>query len=276
MPRKAINKIEDTREYQLAYLFWQKFKKSKSCLQFRVAWKIPHEGFSSREEYKVWEGDLFKKTNERFESAEYKELIAQRDQMRIRVAEGKASQSDFLVFAYSIEETIPLDKYRMDIAHLMNFWDQPLYWRDFIEQCVLFKDPTIRPVIRPIPSPKALWDNDLQTYILRIENIFPDTPLIDFHAKHFTREYFRLVKKLPGYPKKKERFKESFETQKKYFDLKSEKSSQYGLGNKKLSDYELGDRLYEKTENGVQETKNKERAKKIRQRMEKFVRSRGQ
>ncbi|NBX51818.1 hypothetical protein EBT25_18230 [bacterium] len=125
MPRKAINKIEDTREYQLAYLFWQKFKKSKSCLQFRVAWKIPHEGFSSREEYKVWEGDLFKKTNERFESAEYKELIAQRDQMRIRVAEGKASQSDFLVFAYSIEETIPLDKYRMDIAHLMNFWDQP-------------------------------------------------------------------------------------------------------------------------------------------------------
>lgn len=260
----------------MAYFFSKQFTASKSCLQFRVAWKIPHEGFSSLAEYKTWKSDLIKKTNERFKSAEYKDLIAQRDQMRIRVAEGKASQSDLLVFAHSVEETIPLDKYRMDLTHLTNFWGKPLYWKDFIEQCVLFKDFKIYPVIRPTPSPKAFWDNDLQTYILRIENVFPDTPLIDFHAKRFTREYLHLVKKMPGYPKKKERIKVDFETYKKYFVINSEKSSGHALENRKLSDYELGERLYGSTEDGVQETKNKERAKKKRQRIEKLVRPRGQ
>jgi len=256
MPKKLITKIEQTKEYQIAWVFLAWFRSSKPLLEFRVAWKIPPTGFSSQKEQKVWEEGLFKQTNLWLASDKYLKYLKQRDIKHIEAAQGKISWSDFQIFARSVSLTIPLIKYAADLDNLLLYTELPLYWRNFVERCVFYNEPKICPVNRPAPQTKIEWDNDLQCKTAHIVNIFADTPISDFRSKQFAREYLKLVKTLPGYKIAKTRSKKNFDKYQKAFQLSKDE---------KGSDYEFGEMLFNSSSEGKKENKNKEKAKKIRQ-----------
>ncbi len=266
MPKKRAAKPEDSKEYQNAYAFCLRFQASVLCLRFRTAWKIPSLGFASYAEHHVWESDLLKQTNEWLAGEKYKDYLKQRDQMRLKEAQGKVSRSDLLVFAWRIEQTIPLHKYQSDLEDVLRREDLPEYWKRFVERCLLYAHPEIHPVIRPEPKAEVRWDNDAQSNILEIKNVFADTPVEDFRSKRFVRDYLRLVKKLPGHWLTKTRTKKNFD---KYRTALTLTKDQRG------SDYEFGEILYGPTEDGKMENKNRENAKKIRQNAKKLKHPRG-
>lgn len=266
MPKKQSTKPEQSKEYQNAYAFALRFRASKHCLEFRVAWKIPPIGFETYAEYQAWEKKLLKQTNQWLAGEKYVAYSKQRDQMRLKEARGKISRSDLLVFAWRVEQTVPLHKYQSDLEDVLHRENLPAYWKGFVENCLLFANPEIHAVTRPEPTAKLHWSNDLQSNVLEIENIFADTPVEDFRSKRFVREYLKLVKKLPGYWLTKTRSRKNFS---KYQTALKLTKDQRG------SDYEFGEMLYGPTEDGKMETKNKEKAKKIRHTAIKLVRQRG-
>lgn len=266
MPKKRLALSEQSKEYQNAYAFALRFQASKLCLEFRVAWKIPPTGFKSYAEHQAWERQLFKKTNEWLAGEKYASFSKQRDQMRLKEAKGQVSRSDLLVFAWSIEQTVPLYKYQSDINDVLRREDLPAYWKGFVEKCLLFANPEIHPVVRPEPKARARWSNDLQGNVLEIENIFADTPVKDFRSKRFVRDYLILVQKLPGYWLTQTRAKKNFEKYQTALKLTKDERG---------SDYEFGEMLYGPTEDGKVENKNKEKAKKIRYHAKKLTRPKG-
>lgn len=266
MPKKRVAKPEDSKEYQNAYAFCLRFQASVLCLQFRTAWKIPPLGFASYAEHRAWESRLLKQTNEWLAGERYAGYSKQRDQMRLKEARGKVSRSDLLIFAWRIEQTVPLHKYQSDIEDVLRREDLPAYWKGFVEQCLLYANPEIRAVTRPEPQPKVRWSNDLQGNILEIENVFADTPIEDFRSKRFVRDYLKMVKKLPGHWLTKTRIKKNFDKYRTALNLSKEQRG---------SDYEFGEMLYGPTEDGKIENKNKEKAKKVRQNAKKLKRPRG-
>lgn len=266
MLEPRIGNHEQTREYQNAWTFWSWFKLTKICLEFRLGWKIPHAGFASFQEYDKWHKELTKKTNLWFADKKYLKFRDQRDKMRLKVARGKAAPSDLAYLARSVELTVPLSKYESDLDRLVEVLELPPYWRHFVEQCVLYSAPEIHPVVRPSPEAKLDWDSHRQSNVLRITNIFADTPLKDFRSRKFVRQYQTLVKKLPRYKVTQARRKKNFDTYKSIQELTK---------GAKRSDYELGEHLFGVVEDGKLERKRMENAKKLRQRAEKLTKNRG-
>ncbi|MCC7004844.1 hypothetical protein IT397_02925 [Candidatus Nomurabacteria bacterium] len=263
MPNKIKSNSKETKEYQNAHLFWEKFRFSKLCLQFRVAWKIPAEGFMLKSQFVDWNKNLIDKTNKWLQSEKYKSYLEKRDKMKIQVACGTASQDLFFDFARKVWLTVPLYKYQADLNDLVKRFDLPLYWFDFVEECVLYAQPEIRRIVRPSPEPMVKWDNILQCYVLYISQIFPETTIEDFRTKRFVKKYKALLKKLPGYKMSLSRSKKQFVAIEKIINLPKKTY---------LADYELSDYLYGCIDNdGSTETKRRNSVKKLRQRTRRLI-----
>jgi hypothetical protein len=211
MANKEINieemrKRENPKAYQDALIFRTAFQQSKFCIQFRKAWKIPEEGFKDYKEYEKWNVQLIEDTNAFYKSKKYKNIEKKKEEMR------KVNDQDLNIFCLRSIFVIPLLKFNYDVDNATLRSGKPVYFRDYIEECLLFKIPRISFPTRPLPEPKLQWDFNNQFYNLTIENIFPDTTSKDFDNKKFTEALEKLKTKLPGYGEKKTRVKKNVES----------------------------------------------------------------
>ncbi|RJO61202.1 hypothetical protein C4544_03465 [candidate division WS5 bacterium] len=205
-----LRKLNPT-EYQEALLLKLWFQKSDECLKFREVWDIPAGGFTGYQEYNIWYQKLIADTNTYLTSDKYKEWQKKLTVKHKERYQGKITPVDVEIFAYRAHLTVPLHKFEHDVGQATIHSGKPVYWRYFIERCLLFKDFDVFPVTRPLPEPKTHWDNYTQTYDLTIENIFPDTTTKDFDDRRFTRKLKEMQKKLPGYQKSRPRLKRKLE-----------------------------------------------------------------
>ena len=201
---------EYPRAYQATYLIKRKFQASPECLEFRKAWKIPVQGFQDRKEFSLWSKSLIRDTKAYCQGAKYRQDQQQILKKRKHEYEGKITHLDFKLFAFEKWLLVPLHKFNYDIDQITKEFGQPIYWRSFIEQCLLYKDFEPFPVQRPLPEPKLHWNNFSQSYDLTIENVFADTTTKDFDKQEFTEKLKELQKKLPGYTEKQTRKKKGF------------------------------------------------------------------
>jgi hypothetical protein len=224
-------------QYQRALIFSVGFQKSEDCKSFRKAWAIPAEGFLGYPDWHVWEAKLIERTNTYYRSDKYKAGQAQITRKRLEVARGKITETDLKIFAMRKSWAIPLHKYDYDIDQITVASGLPIYWRDFIEQCLLFSTIErmyVQPIRKPLPTPRLKWNFYGQCHEMVIEDVFPDTNVRDFTSKKFTRQLQELQKKLPGYSAKKPRRKKTLE-----FGLEIQKLDQQS----KLTDMEKADAI---------------------------------
>lgn len=228
----------------------------------RRAWGIPVDGFLTHQEHQDWYTKLVEQTNKYLKSEKYRDLEAKRDKMRLRVAHGKVVDIDFKLFAYRVWKTVPMYKFDYDVDCVTVQSGKPVYWRHFIEQCILFSKPQITQISRPKPEPHVAWDNYSQCYSMTIENLFPDTTLQDFQSREFSEKFKKLQKKLPGYQTHKSRRKRTLTEMEQLAELDRETN---------LSDYEKGEKIFGVVEDGLVETKRRNNIKQRRNRLKKYV-----
>lgn len=210
MANKEINieemrKKETPKAYQDAYIFRVQFQQSDFCCQFRKAWKIPETGFKNHKEYEKWYVKLIEDTNTYCKSKKYKDVEKKKEEMR------KLNDQNLKLFSLRSMFAIPLTKFTYDVDKATLRSGKPVYFRDYVEECLLFENPRISFPTRPLPEPKLQWNFEHQFYDLVIENIFPDTTSKDFDNKKFTQALEKLKAKLPGYTEKKTRTKKNFD-----------------------------------------------------------------
>lgn len=211
MANKEINieemrKDENPKAFQDAYIFRVNFQQSDRCLEFRRAWKIPESGFKHYKEYEKWHIKLIKGTNAYYKSEKYKDVEKKKEKMR------KLNDQNLKLFSLRSTFVIPLLKFSYDIDQItIRSSGKPVYFRDYIEECLLFETPRISFPTRPLPEPKLQWNFEHQFYDLIIQNVFSDTTSKDFDNKKFTQALERLKAKLPGYTEKKTRTKKNFD-----------------------------------------------------------------
>jgi hypothetical protein len=204
-------RFENPTQYQNALIFRQTFQKSNKCKKFRIAWGIPLDGFKDHQSYQAWYKKVLQETNEYYKSEKYKKQQKKLLDKRIQWAKGKITKSDLHLFGLRATFAIPLPKLTYDIDTYTIESGKPIYWRYYIEECLLFETPRLSFPTRPLPDPKLKWNFDYQFYELIIENVFPDTTTKDFDDKKFTGKLNKLQKKLLGYEEKKSRQKKSVE-----------------------------------------------------------------
>lgn len=207
---EMIKKIY-AREYQEAEVFKLDFQESKECKDFRKAWGIPREGFPDHQSYQQWNAKLIETTNAYTRSERYIRDRKQIKEKRKEEFERKITRTSFKVFANHVQLRIPLFKYEFDVDQTTIKSGQPIYWREFIEKCILMNNFEAMPVRRPPPEPRVSWSNDSFMYELVIENIFPDTTQKDFNDRWFKKKFKDLQTKLPGYKKIRPRRKKKFD-----------------------------------------------------------------
>jgi hypothetical protein len=197
------------REYQEPELFKKKFQASETCRLFRQAWHIPAAGFDEYSSYAPFHEELRKKDRVYTESDEFIKRRAILLKARRKWADGKMTDGDLEFATYEFGRRLPSVKYDEDVDSIVRKSNKPSYWRNFIEECLLFRE--VRPtfITRPPLELKARWSNDLQQYEIVIGNIFYDTAAKDFTATDFTRKLKELQKKLSGHGRKP-RQKKSF------------------------------------------------------------------
>ncbi len=206
---EMIKKIY-AREYQEAEVFKLDFQESKECKDFRKAWGIPSEGFPDYQSYERWNTKLNETTNAYIRSEQYIRDREQIQEKRKEEYEKKITRTSFEVFANHVQLRTPLFKYEFDVDQTTINSGQPVYWRHFIEKCILMSNFEVMPVRRPIPEARISWSNESFMYELIIENIFPDTTQKDFKDRGFQKKFRDLQTKLPGYkkiiPRRKKKF----------------------------------------------------------------------
>lgn len=199
------------REYQATYLFKRTFQASALCLDFRKAWRIPIGGFKDEKEFKPWYKSLARESNEYVQSEKYSEDQEQIQEKIKQESENKITRTELELFASDKRTLIPVEKFDYDIDQVTLESGKPVYWRRFIERCLLFGDFDFYPVLKPPLDLNLRWHNDSQSYDLTISNIFSDTTTKDFDDPGFTKKLKELQAKLPGHTNKKIRKKKNFE-----------------------------------------------------------------
>ena len=256
---------ETLREYQEPEIFKLKFQQSKTCNLFRKAWHIPTKGFSGDNAYYEFHAGLTKKDSEYIKSDKYKLRYAEIVKKRKKWAEGKIRKSDLDFTEHNFSLFIPGVKYNFDLDRITILEKKPIYWRDFVEECLLLKNPLTKFVYRPLPEPKIEWSNDLQRYKLIIENIFSDTTNKDFDNPIFTEKLKNMQKKLSGYGRVP-RSKGAFKIDSKI--LESDKNLSSSSDWEKV-DYVYGEQSDISKEIGAIETKRKKAIEVRRHRIKK-------
>ncbi len=264
---REILDSETLREYQEPELFKVKFQKSETCRSFRRAWHIPVDGFDDYSAYSPFHTDLRKKDYDYAESEKFPKHRAEFIKSRKAWAEGKITAGALEMAEWSFARLTPSVKYDEDLDGLVRTYKKPLYWRDFIEECVLLRD--VRPtfVTRPLPEPKVSWNNGLQRNELTIENIYSDTAVKDFTSREFTEKFNKLRKRLPGYGPRP-RSKKSFGFGIKVLELEDSGLSDIQKADK-IEGIEIKAIAFMK--NPDVDLKNKNRVKTVRHRMKKRI-----
>ena len=256
------------REYQEPELFKVKFQPSSICRSFRAAWDIPPDGFMDYGIYSTFHTNLREKDCDFAKSEECLKHHTKLIESRKAWAKGKITNGDLDLAERRFAHFIPSVKYDEDLDLVVHLTKKPVYWRNFIEECLLFRD--VRPtlVTQPLPEPKVSWNNNLQRNELTIGNIFSDTAAKDFTDRRFTEKLKKLQKKLPEYGSIP-RGKKSFSFGMKVLELE----------NSGLSDREKADKIAGINIDGEdfmksprEDLKSKNRVKTTRRRMKQRIR----
>lgn len=221
-PQEIMKKLHP-KEYQVSSMFKRAFQSSPHCLKFREAWKIPIKGLGNEQEYATWYGSLIQETNEYYQSERYRGVQEKIKEKRKEVYEGKITDNELKFFASQKWLLVPLHKFDYDVDQTTLASGRPVYWRDFIERCLLFEEFDIFPVRKPVLQARLYWDNYSQSNDIKIENIFPDTTTKDFDNPEFVKKLKELQTKLPGYTKKQTRIKKNFEFGQRLLKLDAER-----------------------------------------------------
>lgn len=261
-----VNKQTKTGRQQ-AEIFRLIFQESKSCKMFRIRWGIPAKGFKNRNDYYKWNNELNKEINEYHKSNKYKKYREEIKRKKIEQAEGKIRQFDLDLFVQNIVLRDPYYKLEHDISWITLKSSKPIYWRDFIEQCLFFENPDICFPDKPLPTPKLEWNSKYQFYELVIKNIFPDTDAKDFTNRYFLREFEKLKIGLPGFNNLKPRHRKDLDFGLKLIEI--DRSRPY------LSDFEkyeeITDEDWARKVNLKQERKIKDKVRQARIRINKLL-----
>ena len=207
---EAEKTLEPT-AYQKALLFKLRFQKSKLCKNFRKEWSIPQNGFKDNKGYQKWYSDLIAKTNKYYKSKKCQESRNILKQKRKDRSSGKISDAEFIRYVFIEDYKVPSYRYEVQLSRTVVQAGKPMYWKYFIEQCLLFNNYDVLPITRPVPKPNLEWNPYVGAYYMTIDNIFSDTTIEDFRNKSFTEEFKKLQKKMPGYEDKKPRLKPKLE-----------------------------------------------------------------
>ncbi len=252
---------------QQAEIFRLIFQESKSCKMFRIRWGIPANGFKDRNEYREWDKKHIDKVNEYRKSQEYKKYNEQIKRKKNDLAKNKITQCDLEVFAQNIQLHDPDYRLEFGISWITLKSGKPIYWRDFIEQCLFFEKPDLCFPDKPLPIPKLKWDNRYQFYELTIDHIFPDTDVKDFSSKYFQKQFEKLKVKLPGFNKQAPRYRKDLE-----FGLKLLEIDRVAPN---LSDFEKYEEItgedWAQRVNGKQEKNIKNKIRQARLRIKKLL-----
>lgn len=202
LKKRSSQKIidgETLREYQESTLFKMGFQESEMCYIFRRAWHVPPDGFDDHESYIIFHSDLQEKDLAYVKTEKYLKRHTELIKKRRAWANGKVTDGELEFAERNFVRFVPSIKYNEDIDYVVRKSKKPIYWRGFIEECLLFKNVNPTLVMRPLPEPKLSWSNYLQRNELTIENIFPDTTVKDFSNREFTEKLKKSQKKLIGY-----------------------------------------------------------------------------
>ncbi len=252
---------------QQAEIFRLIFQDSKRCRMFRNLWGISPKGFNNREKYRNWDKKIINETNEYRKSEKYKKFKEQINKKKLDHAKGKATQFDLELFSQDIQLHDPSYKLEFDISNITLKSGKPIYWRDFIEQCLFFKNPDICFPDKPLPTPTLKLDSRYQFYELIIDNIFPDTDIKDFNSKSFREQFEKLRVKLPGFNKLAPRYRKDLEFGLKLIEI--DRNMPY------LSDFEKYEKItgedWAQKVNGKQEKNIKNKVRQARLRIKKLL-----
>ncbi len=259
-------KIHST-DYQVAFSFRTKFQKSKGCLKFRIAWGIPQLGFKNSADYYEWDKEHVKQINAYNKSEKYKEHQQKIKNKRQEYFDRKITEFDFKWYAQGVNFANPNFKFSYDIDQITLNSGMPIYWRDYIEECLLFENPRVTFPSKPLPEPTLKWNEMYQFYELIIDNIFPDTTTKDFDNKKFTKKLKELKLKIPGGRTPQSRKKKNFEFGIELLELDKQKPE--------LSDFEKTETIKNKSLidnlDIVKERKIKNNTRQIRKRTKKYI-----
>jgi hypothetical protein len=264
-PSQKIVDGRTLRGYQEPELFKAKFQRSATCHSFRRAWNIPPDGFRDYGIYSTFHTDLREKDRDFAKSEECLKHHAKLIESRKAWAKGKITNGDLDIAERRFAHFIHSVKYDEDLDLVVHLSKKPVYWRSFIEGCLLFRDARPTLVTRPLPEPKVLWSNDLQRNELTIGNIFPDTTAKDFTDRRFTEKLKELQKRLPGYGPRP-RSKKSFSFGMKVLELENS-----GLSNQEKADKIAGINIDSEDfmKSPREDLKSKNRVKTMQRRMKK-------
>lgn len=259
--RPKIRDVETMREYQEAQLFKRDFQRSRQCQLFRVAWGMPLDGFPDYQSIEAWEDRSQTRFDEFMKTEKFKSQQAALVGKRHLWADGKISKGELEIEERGFSMLEPQTKFDIDLERLLVKLNKPLYWREFVEDCILYRDvDDFTFITRPTPKPVLKWSNSLQRNELTIQNIFPDTTIKDFSHTEFVEELKKLQKKLPGSGIRM-RAKRSFKAEQELQALDAETG---------LHDYEKADVIYKPSDDSAQEDqKRKNRVKQVRHRSKK-------
>jgi len=262
-----FNKKETKTGRQQAEIFRLKFQDSNICKKFRIYWNVPLDGFKNRNEYYKWDEKHVQEVNEYRKSEKYKENREKIKEKKLEQAQGKISRFDLEFFAHRLGLYDPSAKLEFDISHITLKSGKPIYWRDFIEQCLFFANPDICFPDKPLPEPKLKWSNTYQYYELIIKDIYPDTDIKDFTNRKFLKEFEKLKEKLPGFNNLEPRYRKDLDFCLKLREI--DKTMPY------LDDFQKYEHVTEEdlsqTTNLKQEKKIKNKVKQARLRTKKLL-----
>jgi hypothetical protein len=211
-----------SREYQAPELFKKKFQNSLECRKFRLAWQIPVNGYDDHRAYGTFYEHLHAQDRAYAKSEKFVSNRAILLEARKKWAEGKIRDGELEWNTREFERRIPSVKYDEDLDTIVRKSKKPPYWRNFIEECILFHDVDPTFISRPRLEPKLQWSNDRQDYEIIIGNIFADTTAEDFRSIGFAHQLKKLQTKLAVHAPTPRR-KKNFEPGLKLMDLEDDK-----------------------------------------------------
>lgn len=258
-------------ESQNAELFRIGFLDSSECLKFRKAWDIPEGGFDAQSDYDLWNKKFFQAISDYYASDKNKARLKKLGKKKMELGKGKITESDFAFYAQELAFANPNYKYGYDVMRVVLASEKPTYWKEYIEQCLVFKNPKYPAPWKPLPEPKLRWNEEFQFYDLVIENIFPDTGTKDFDDPRFTEKLDELKKKIPGNSSYRPRYKKNFSYGMDVLKLDAE--APYLVDTEKAQ--ELSDKLKGKEKTplvGITGKREKGRMRQNRGRYKKYLR----
>lgn len=268
MKTRIVRSNKSETERQNAELFKIKFQTSGKCISFRKAWGIPDKGFNTQKEHGFWYKKYIESINTYYKSDKYKERNNELKKKRREFADDKITESDIFFFSQRLAFANPEYKYEYDLNRMVLNSGKPIYWKDFIEQCILFNNPTYGFPQKPLPQPELRWNREYQFYDLIIENIFPDTVTKDFDEIDFTNKLKELKKKIPGHSEYHSKYKKNFDFGMKIIEIDKE---DYLSDIEKTQD--LNGIIYNKKSNPlwIKGKRERDRLRQNRSRMKKYI-----